>query len=81
MPLADTVLTDVTGELIGKYAQGRRSASADDSVLTINGELRTLRRMMRLAYEWGLTPHVSTIHELPGGKGRANSEGCWTGSV
>jgi hypothetical protein len=37
--------------------------------------------MMRLAYEWGLTPHVSTIHELPGGKGRANSEGCWTGSV
>jgi integrase len=69
-PLADAVLTDVTGELIGKYAQWRRSTSADDSVLTVNGELRTLRRMMRLAHEWGLTPHVPTIHELPGGKGR-----------
>ena len=69
-PLADAVLTDVTGELIGKYAQWRRSTSADDSILTVNGELRTLRRMMRLAHEWGLTPHVPTIHELPGGKGR-----------
>ena len=26
--------------------------------------------MMRLAHEWGLTPQVPTIHELPGGKGR-----------
>src|ERR1017187_963875 len=53
-PLADAVLTDVTGELIGKYAQWRRSTSADDSILTVNGELRTLRRMMRLAHEVGL---------------------------
>jgi len=51
-PLADAALTDVTGELIGNYAQWRRSTSADDSILTVNGELRTLRRMMRLAHEW-----------------------------
>ncbi len=70
MPLADAVLTDVTGELIGKYAQWRCSTSAADSALTVNGELRTLRRAMRLAQEWGLTLHVPTKHELAGGKGR-----------
>jgi hypothetical protein len=26
--------------------------SAQESVLTVNGELRTLRRMVRLAHEW-----------------------------
>jgi integrase len=69
-PLADAVLTDVTGELIAKYAQWRRSTSESESVLTVNGELRTLRRMLRLAHEWGIAPQVPTIHELPGGKGR-----------
>jgi integrase len=68
--LADAVLTDVTGEAISKYAQWRRSTSAEESVLTVNGELRTMRRMLRLAHEWGLIPHTPTIHELPGGKGR-----------
>jgi integrase len=69
-PLADAVLTDVTGELISKYARWRRSTKAEESVLTVNGELRTLRRMVRLAHEWGLIPHAPIIHELPGGKGR-----------
>jgi integrase len=68
--LADAVLTDVTGELIGKYAQWRRSTSTNESILTVNGELRTLRRMLRLAYEWGLISQAPAIHELPGGKGR-----------
>lgn len=69
-PLADAVLTDVTSELISKYAHWRRSTSAEESILTVNGELRTLRRMLRLAHEWGLIPQAPTIHELPGGKGR-----------
>ena len=69
-PLADAVLTDVTGELVSKYAQWRRSTAADDSILTVNGELRTLRRMLRLAHEWGLMPQTPSVHELPGGKGR-----------
>lgn len=69
-PLADAMLTDVTGELISKYSHWRRSTSAEESILTVNGELRTLRRMLRLAHEWGLIPQAPTIHELPGGKGR-----------
>jgi integrase len=69
-PLADAVLTDVTGELISKYAQWRRSASEDESVVTINGELRTLRRMVRLAHEWGFITITPAVHELPGAKGR-----------
>jgi integrase len=69
-PLADVVLTDITGELISKYAQWRRSTASEDSILSVNGELRTLRRMLRLAREWGLIPSAPTVHELPGGKGR-----------
>ena len=69
-PLADAVLTVVTGELISKYAQWRRTGSANESVVTINGELRTLRRMMRLAHEWGFVEHTPAVHELPGSKGR-----------
>jgi integrase len=69
-PIADAVLTEVTSELISKYAHWRRSTSAEESILTVNGEIRTLRRILRLAHEWGLIPQVLTIHELPGGKGR-----------
>lgn len=69
-PLADAVLTGVTGEVISKYAQWRRSTSEKESILTVNGELRTLRRMVRLAHEWGFIPQAPAVHELPGGKGR-----------
>jgi len=69
-PVADAVLTDVTSELISKYAQWRRSTATGESILTVNGDLRTLRRMLRLAHEWGLIPLSPTIHELPGGKSR-----------
>ena len=68
--LADALLSDITGELVSKYAQWRRSAKDGESLLTVNGDLRTLRRMLNLAQEWGLIPQSPTIHELPGGKGR-----------
>src|SRR5271166_3170538 len=69
-PLADAVLTGVTGEVISKYAQWRRTTSEKESILTVNGELRTLRRMVRLAHEWGFIQQIPAVHELPGGKGR-----------
>jgi integrase len=69
-PLADALLSEVTGEQVSKYSQWRRSTNPDDSVLSINGELRTLRRMLNLALEWGLIAQAPVIHELPGGKGR-----------
>jgi integrase len=69
-PLADALLSEITGEAVSKYAHWRRSTSPEDSVFTVNGELRTLRRMLNLAQEWGLIPQKPNIHELPGGKGR-----------
>lgn len=68
--LANALLSEITGEAVSKYAHWRRSTSADDSVLTVNGELRTLRRMLNLAQEWGLISQAPNNHELPGGKGR-----------
>jgi integrase len=69
-PLADALLNNITGELVSKYAQWCRSTKSKESLLTVNGHLRTLRRMMNLAQEWGLTSQSPMIHELPGGKGR-----------
>lgn len=68
--LADALLSEITGEAVSKYAHWRRSTTPEDSVLTVNGELRTLRRMLNLAQEWGLISQTPNIHELPGGKGR-----------
>lgn len=68
--LADALISQITGEAVSKYAHWRRSTSPEDSVLTVNGELRTLRRMLNLAQEWGLLAQTPRIHELPGGKGR-----------
>ncbi|HZQ68120.1 MAG TPA: tyrosine-type recombinase/integrase [Terriglobales bacterium] len=69
-PLADALLSDITGELVSKYVNWRRSTASSESILTVNGDLRTLRRMLKLAREWGLIQQTPTIHELPGGKGR-----------
>ena len=68
--LADVLLSEITSELVSKYAEWRRNTSPNESVVTLNGELRTLRRMLNLAHEWGLILHIPSIHELPGGKGR-----------
>jgi integrase len=68
--LADVLLSAITGEAVSKYAHWRRSNSPKESVLTLNGELRTLRRMLNLAQEWGWVSQAPVIHELPGGKGR-----------
>jgi integrase len=68
--LADALLSEINSEVVSKYAHWRRSTNPDGSVLTVNGELRTLRRMLNLAQEWGLLSQSPNIHELPGGKGR-----------
>jgi hypothetical protein len=62
--LANGLLPEITGEAVSKYANWRRSTSPEDSILTVNGELRTLRRMLNLAQEWGLIAQPPNIHEL-----------------
>lgn len=58
----------ITGEVIARYVRLR--VDAGESVATINGDLRTLRRMLRLANEWEVIPRAPIIHELPAAKGR-----------
>jgi integrase len=43
---------------------------AQNSVVTVNGDMRTLRRIFSLAVEWGRLDRAPIIHELPQPKGR-----------
>lgn len=40
------------------------------TVNTLNGELKTLRKALKLAEEWGLLKKAPKVRQLPGGKGR-----------
>lgn len=68
--IADAPLNAITGDLAGRYARHRQEV-AENSVVTVNGDLRTLRRILHLAVEWGRLEHVTAIHELPQPKGRS----------
>jgi integrase len=67
--IADVPLTEISSELLSRYAQYRQSI-AENSVVTVNGDVRTLRRVMNLAHEWGVISSVPKVHELAGEKGR-----------
>jgi integrase len=67
--VADVPLTEIGSELLSRYTQYRLSI-AGNSVVTVNGDVRTLRRVMNLAHEWGVLSFVPKVHELPGEKGR-----------
>ena len=65
-PLSEIPMSQVTGELVGKYVRFRQSLPSGNSVAALNGEMRTLRRAFRLAEEWALIPKAPAVHELPG---------------
>lgn len=67
--LADAPLDAITGDLASRYARHRQDVSKN-SIVTVNGDLRTLRRILKLAVEWGRSEHAPAIHELPQPKGR-----------
>jgi integrase len=67
--IADAPLNAITGDLASRYARHRQEV-AKNSVVTINGDMRTLRRVLRIAVEWGKLPYAPTIHELPQPDGR-----------
>jgi integrase len=69
-PVAHCKLSAVRDELAGKYASWRLAFPKRPSIQRINGELRTLRRIVNLAHEWGIIANSPSIHELPGAKGR-----------
>jgi integrase len=68
--IADAPLNAITGELAGRYARHRQEV-AENSIVTVNGDLRTLRRVLKLAVEWGRLDHTAAIHELPQPMGRS----------
>jgi len=67
--IADAPLNALTGDLAGRYAHHRQEV-AENSIVTVNGDLRTLRRVLKLAVEWGRLSQTVAIHELPQPKGR-----------
>lgn len=69
-PLADMILSDLTGESLTRRVAWRKANVPKPSIARINGEIRTLRRMLNLAYEWGLIPKPVVVHTLPGEEGR-----------
>ncbi len=67
--IADAPLDAITGDLVSRYARHRQEV-AKNSVVTVNGDLRTLRRVLRLAEEWGRLDRAPILHELPQARGR-----------
>jgi integrase len=68
--LALAPVGSVTADLIEAYAEWRRTRRKGNSAWAINGELRTLRRILRYAEEKGQIAKAPKIHVLPGCKGR-----------
>ncbi|MGP8175279.1 MAG: tyrosine-type recombinase/integrase [Terracidiphilus sp.] len=67
--IADAPLDAITGETVSRYARHRQEVP-ENSVVTVNGDLRTLRRVLHLAVEWGKLDRAPAIHELPQSQGR-----------
>lgn len=67
-PLASLRLDEITSERASEFAAYRQSQGLQ--VSTVNSSLRVLRRMLRLAVEWGELQSVPTIKRLPGERHR-----------
>jgi len=66
--LASLRLDDITSERASEFAAYRQSQGLQ--VSTVNSSLRVLRRMLRLAVEWGELQSAPTIKRLPGERHR-----------
>ena len=74
VPLAEGRLDAIDEALIDSYVQERsRQKGRGRETLapaTVNRELATLRRLLRLAYEWKVINRVPKVHLLPGERNR-----------
>jgi integrase len=66
--LASLRLNEITSERAAEFAAYRQSQGLQ--VSTVNSSLRVLRRMLRLAVEWGELQAAPTIKRLPGERHR-----------
>jgi integrase len=60
--LKDLRLSEIDGDAIEKYCDQRGSVA----IATLNGELRTLRKAMKLAADWDLIKKAPKVRQLPG---------------
>ena len=67
-PLAGTKLDAITSETVADFAAHRQAAGMQ--VSTVNSSLQVLRRILRLAIEWGAIPSAPIVRMLPGTKHR-----------
>jgi len=65
---ANMQISKIKPEVIAGFASARKSQGV--GVSAINGDLRTLRRLLRLAFEWELIPKPPVVHALPGERTR-----------
>jgi integrase len=66
--LADSKLDEITGETLADFAAHRQTKGLQ--VSTINSSLRVLRRVLRLAVEWGALESMPRVKLLPGERHR-----------
>jgi integrase len=67
-PLASLRLDEITSERVSEFSAYRQSQGLQ--VSTVNSSLRVLRRILRLAMEWGELASVPNIKRLPGERHR-----------
>ena len=72
-PLASASLDEISSERISEFAAHRQSLKMQ--VSSVNNTLRALRRMLRLAVEWGAL-EVSPRTERAAGRARASCHAC-----
>jgi hypothetical protein len=63
-PLANLQLDEIDGEHIAQFVAHRQSLGLQVSY--VNGSVRALRRMLRLAVEWGVLEVAPRVEMLPG---------------
>lgn len=62
--LANQQLSKIKPEIISRFAANPKDQNI--SISAINGDLRVLRCLLRLAFEWELVSRLPVVHELPG---------------
>ncbi len=67
-PLAETSIREITSEMIFGFAAYRRTQGLQ--ITSVNSSLQVLRRMLRLAVEWGVVSSAPTVRMLSGGHHR-----------
>jgi integrase len=67
-PLANARLNEVTSETVTEFAAHRQAKGMQ--VSTVNASLRVLRRVLRIAVEWGVLDRATKVKLLPGEKHR-----------